>query len=137
INGKWYHLRIETNVEETDETMLAITIVTLLFFVLLVIGFIMLNRQIAKKIWQPFRNTLEKLKSFDLTTRQAVSFDQTDIEEFEELNQSLQKLINKNILVYTQQKIFIENASHELQTPLAVLKSKMNLLLQHKNITNE
>jgi len=137
INGKLYHLQIETNLEETDETMLAIAIVTLLFFALLVIGFIFLNRRIAKQIWQPFRNTLKKLKYFDLTTQRAVSFDKTNIEEFEELNQSLQKLIDKNISVYSQQKTFIENASHELQTPLAVLKSKLDLLLQNKNITSE
>jgi len=137
INGKLYHLQIETNIEEADETMLAIAIVTLLFFALLVIGFIFLNRRIAKQIWQPFRNTLKKLKSFDLTTQRAVSFDKTNIEEFEELNQSLQKLIDKNISVYSQQKTFIENASHELQTPLAVLKSKLDLLLQNKNITSE
>ena len=137
INGKLYHLQIETNIEETDETMLSIAVVTLLFFALLVIGFILLNRQIAKQVWRPFRNTLEKLKSFDLTTQQTVSFDKTDIEEFEELNQSLQKLIDKNISVYSQQKTFIENASHELQTPLAVLKSKLDLLLQNKNITSE
>ena len=73
INGKLYHLQIETNIEEADETMLAIAIVTLLFFALLVIGFIFLNRRIAKQIWQPFRNTLKKLKSFDLTAQQAVS----------------------------------------------------------------
>lgn len=137
INGKLYHLQIETNIEEADETMLAIAVVTLLFFALLVIGFILLNRRIAKQIWRPFRNTLEKLKSFDLTTQQNVSFDKTDIEEFEELNQSLQKLIDKNISVYNQQKTFIENASHELQTPLAVLKSKLDLLLQNKDLTNE
>lgn len=137
INGKLYHLQIETNIEEADETMLAIAVVTLLFFALLVIGFILLNRRIAKQIWRPFRNTLEKLKSFDLTTQQTVSFDKTDIEEFEELNQSLQKLIDKNISVYNQQKTFIENASHELQTPLAVLKSKLDLLLQNKDLTNE
>ena len=137
INGKLYHLQTETNIEEADETMLAIAIVTLLFFALLVIGFIFLNRRIAKQIWQPFRNTLKKLKSFDLTTQRAISFDKTNIEEFEELNQSLQKLIDKNISVYSQQKTFIENASHELQTPLAVLKSKLDLLLQNKNITSE
>ncbi len=137
INGKLYHLQIETNIEEADETMLAIAVVTLLFFALLVIGFILLNRRIAKQIWRPFRNTLEKLKSFDLTTQQTVSFDKTDIEEFEELNQSLQKLMAKNISVYNLQKTFIENASHELQTPLAVLKSKLDLLLQNKNLTNE
>ncbi|MCW5909876.1 MAG: HAMP domain-containing histidine kinase [Cyclobacteriaceae bacterium] len=137
INGKLYHLQIETNVEESHETVLAIAMVTILFFTLLVIGFILLNKRIARKIWQPFHHTLEKLKSFDLTKRQAVRFEKTNIEEFEELNQSLQKLIDRNIFVYTQQRTFIENASHELQTPLAVLKSKMDLLLQSKDLTNE
>jgi signal transduction histidine kinase len=95
------------------------------------------TNRFSKRIWQPFQNTLEKLKTFDLTARQSVSFDKTDIKEFEELNQSLQKLTDKNISVYNQQKTFIENASHELQTPLAVLKSKLDLLLQNKDITSE
>ncbi|MBX3163465.1 MAG: HAMP domain-containing histidine kinase [Bacteroidetes bacterium] len=137
INNGNFTLTIETNMEENEETVAYIAIVTLLFFLILVVGFWVLNKRLSQKLWQPFRNTLEKLKSFDLTTQQTVSFDKTDIEEFEELNQSLQKLIDKNISVYNQQKTFIENASHELQTPLAVLKSKMDLLLQNKNITNE
>lgn len=137
INGKPYCLQIETNMEEADETILAITMVTMTFFFLMVIGFIVLNKRIAKNIWQPFRNSLEKLRSFDLTTRKTIFFDTTDIEEFAELNQSLKKLIEKNISVYNQQKTFIENASHELQTPLAVLKSKMDMLLQNQDITSE
>ncbi|MFT3910458.1 MAG: HAMP domain-containing sensor histidine kinase [Ferruginibacter sp.] len=137
IQGKYYHLQIETNIEETNETILAITIVTIFFFVLLVIGFIILNKQIARKIWSPFQNTLGKIRSFDLAKRERVSFDKTGIEEFEELNNSLQKLIDKNISAYDQQKTFIENASHELQTPLAVLRSKMELLLQNKDISKE
>lgn len=137
INGKMYHLTIETNVEETYETIWAITLITLVLYISLVVGFIVLDKQISKKIWQPFYKTLGKIKSFDLTAKQTVSFDKTDIEEFEELNQSVQKLINKNISAYNQQKTFIENASHELQTPLAVLKSKLDLLLQNKEITKE
>lgn len=137
INNKPYQLTIETNVEETDETMLAIAIVTFLFFALLVCGFIFLNKRIAKSIWKPFRNTLHKLKTFDLTKDKALAFEKTDIEEFEELNQVLQKLVRENVSVYKQQQTFIENASHELQTPLAVLKSKMDLLFQNNDITNE
>jgi len=104
--------------------------------VLLLVLLFVTNR-FSKRIWQPFQNTLEMLKAFDLTEKQSFSFDKTDIKEFEELNQSLEKLIDKNISVYSQQKTFIENASHELQTPLAVLKSKLNILLQNKNITSE
>lgn len=137
LNGKLYHLSIETNVEEADETIVAIAVVTILFFLLLVGGFILLNKKIAKQIWQPFQNTLNKLKSFDLTEHKNIQFEKTNIEEFDELNQSLQKLIDDNIAAYHLQKTFIENASHELQTPLAVLKSKTDLLLQNKDLTNE
>ncbi|MEO4005271.1 HAMP domain-containing sensor histidine kinase [Flavobacterium sp. CAU 1735] len=137
IADKHYLLTVETNVEETDETLVAIALVTFAFFSLLVIGFIVLNKRIARRIWQPFQNTLEKLKTFDLATHNDITFEKSDIEEFETLNQTLTKLIDKNITVYQLQKRFIENASHELQTPLAVLKSKADLLLQQKNITSE
>ncbi|WP_286926554.1 sensor histidine kinase [Flavobacterium sp. UBA4197] len=137
IAGKHYRLTVETNVEETDETLLAIALVTFVFFSLLVIGFIVLNKKIAKGIWRPFQNTLTQLKAFDLTKHKNIQFEKSDIAEFEELNEELEKLIAKNITAYHLQKTFIENASHELQTPLAVLKSKTDLLLQNKDITSE
>ena len=137
INNKEFTLKIESNVEESEETLTYISFVTFFLFIILLFGFWILNQRLSEKIWQPFFNSLEKLRHFDLTTRQSISFDKTDTKEFEELNHTLQKLIEKNISVYTQQKEFIENASHELQTPLAVLKSKLDLLLQNKNLTHE
>lgn len=137
INGNPYLLSVETNVEEAGETVLAISAITFTFFLLLVLGFILLNRRISARIWQPFRDTLFKLRAFDLSQNQKIAFNATDIEEFKELNDALNRLINKNVSVYNQQKTFIENASHELQTPLAVLRSKLNLLLQNENLTNE
>ncbi|MCT6562951.1 hypothetical protein N4307_15370, partial [Staphylococcus aureus] len=58
-----------------------------------------------------------------------------DILEFQELNSSLSKLIEHNISVYKTQKEFTENASHELQTPLAILKNKLDILQQSKDLT--
>lgn len=135
VHGKSYNLTVETNVEEADETLLAIAVVTFLFFALLVIGFVILNKRIARNIWKPFRNTLEKLKVFDLNKDRNIRFEKSDIEEFEELNHELVQLIEKNIAAFDQQKTFIENASHELQTPLAVLKTKIDLLLQNDDMT--
>lgn len=137
INQNNYLLSVETNVEEADETLLAIAVVTFIFFSLLVIGFIILNTRIAKEIWLPFQTTLEKLKNFDLSAHKSIEFHKTDIEEFEQLHQELSKLILKNISVFDQQKVFLENASHELQTPLAVLKSKIDSLLQSKNLRSD
>jgi len=64
-------------------------------------------------------------------------FEPTDIDEFAELNQSLHKLIGENIAAYNQQKEFTDNASHELQTPLSIVQSKLDLLLQSKSLTDE
>lgn len=137
INKQPYHLTVETNVEEADETFFVIALVTFLFFSILVAGFIVLNRRIAKKIWQPFQNTLKKVKLFDLLTDKNIEFEKSEIEEFQELNSELSKLIERNILIFNQQKVFIENASHELQTPLAVLKSKVEMLLQNRDLTEQ
>lgn len=137
VNDVAHRLEIETNVEEADETLMAITIVTFLFFCFLLLGFVLLNKRISDKIWMPFRSTLEKLKLFDLNIQQKIKFEHSDIEEFEELNEELDKMIQKNVSTFNQQKQFIENASHELQTPLAVLKSKIDILIQDESLTKE
>lgn len=137
INGIPYVLTIETNVEESDETFVAIATVTLLFFILLIVGFILLNRRIAAKSWHPFYQTLSSLKSFELSKDTSIHLPQSDIQEFQELNQSLHQLITNSVSTFLQQKSFTENASHELQTPIALLKSKLDLLIQKKNISPE
>lgn len=137
IENKPYLFTARISLVESEDLIESIAVVFVVLIALLLGVLVFVTNRFSTKIWQPFRDTLAKLKSFDLTAQQTVSFDKTDIEEFEELNQSLQKLIDKNISVYNQQKTFIENASHELQTPLAVLKAKMDLLLQNKDLTNE
>ncbi len=132
-----YQITIETNVEEADEIIYAISVVSFIFFVLLVVGFIKLNRWIGFNTWQPFQYTLTQLKIFDVSAEQTVNFQKTDIIEFEELHQVLYKMIEKAQASYQQQKMFIENASHELQTPLALLRSKIDLLYQDTNLTIE
>lgn len=135
IKKKPYKLTISTNVEEADEILVAIAFVTVVFFVFLVLGFVFLNRRIAKKSWKPFYKTLNQLKSFDLSKDQDIQFEKSDIQEFEELNRELTTLIERNASTFNQQKRFIENASHELQTPLSVLKTKMDVLLQNSTLS--
>ena len=115
----------------------AVTLLTVFFFILLLGGFVLLNRSISRRLWQPFYHTLDRIRHFDLNQQRAIVFEQTAIAEFAELNQSLDKLIAGNIAAYTQQKEFADNASHELQTPLAIIQSKLELLLQSKSLTDE
>lgn len=132
-----YHLLIETNMEEVDETILIIAAVTLFFFIFLLAGLIVLSRKLSKKIWRPFYHTIAALKAFDLNSQNKISLEDSNIIEFEELNVAVQKLIAKNAEVFRNQKEFSENASHELQTPLAMLQSKIDLLLQDDSLTKK
>ncbi|WP_316817190.1 HAMP domain-containing sensor histidine kinase [Pedobacter nyackensis] len=137
IGSKPYSLTVETNIEESYETIAAITAITVLFFIILLIGFIKLNKRISAKLWMPFYQTLEKIKAFDLNQQQTIPFEKSDITEFEVMNTSINKLIESNVAVFRQQKEFTENASHELQTPLAVVQGKLDLLIQSDAITAE
>lgn len=76
-------------------------------------------------------------QNFNLNQQANIEFEDTDIKEFDELNLSLSKLIDQNISVYRTQKEFTENASHELQTPLAILKNKLDILLQNDDLTEK
>lgn len=135
LNGHLYSVTIESNVEEVHETVFAISIITCLFILLLISGFILLNRRLSQRLWMPFTDTLKKLQQFDLGSAGTITFSATDIQEFNELNKALGKLIDNNIRAYTQQKEFTQNASHELQTPLALLKTKLDLLIQDTSLT--
>jgi len=137
IQGLAYTIQVETNFEEADETFLAISLVTAFFFITLVLGFIWLNRRISWKLWKSFYQTLEAIRQFDLSKDKAMRLEPSDIQEFQELNKTLNQLIERSIAAYQQQKAFTENASHELQTPIALLKSRLDLLMQHKEINPE
>lgn len=137
LNEKPYRINVETNIEESYSTVISIAITTFFLFVILVIGLLILNKRLSEIIWKSFKNNLEKLKAFNLNHQTAINFEQTDINEFNELNQSLSKLIDHNISAFKTQKEFTENASHELQTPLAILKNKLDILLQSEDLTEK
>ena len=61
----------------------------------------------------------------------------TNIEEFKNLGDSIKTLIKRNQKLYKTQKEFTENASHELQTPIAVMQSNIELLMQTSPISQE
>ncbi|MCT2563404.1 sensor histidine kinase [Chryseobacterium herbae] len=137
VNNKPFRFTVETNIEESQETIVVIAITTVFFFIMIVLGLLFINRKLSDSVWKPFRDTLEKLKKFNLNSQTKIEFNPSDTTEFEELNQSLSKLIEHTISAYKTQKEFTENASHELQTPLAILKNKLDILLQSEDLTEK
>jgi signal transduction histidine kinase len=95
------------------------------------------NYFLSKKIWKPFYKSLNSIENFDLQNSKKPEFGESNIIEFEKLNEALNRMSEKMLKDFSLQKEFSENASHEIQTPLAIIKSKLELLIQSENYTEE
>ncbi|HEY9262764.1 HAMP domain-containing sensor histidine kinase, partial [Chitinophaga sp.] len=78
--------------------------------------------------FSPLRRTMKAIYRFDLKQKNKIQLPETSTTEFKELNVFLRKMTDKAMEDYAAVKEFSENASHELQTPLAVIRSKIELL---------
>lgn len=102
----------------------------LLVFVAVSLSCYITVRLATRRLWMPFDDTLRKTERFNLTQGDIPRFMETDVYEFDRLNRSLTRLMEKDSETFRIQKEFSENASHELQTPLAVMRGKLDLLMQ-------
>lgn len=105
--------------------------------ILLFLISILINFWGSKKLWHSFYAAIENLKSFNANDNKIPQFEATNINEFSVLNESLKNMMSKMVVDFNSQKRFTENASHEIQTPLAVIKFKVDLLIQSENLKKE
>jgi signal transduction histidine kinase len=114
-----------------------VTRMMLLVFAGLFITTLLFNWLISKRLWKPFKRSLQKIRTAELQKMEAIHFEGTNIREFNELNTSLNAMAGKIYNDYVNMKEFTENAAHEMQTPLAVVQGKLELLLQDNNLKDE
>ena len=130
IEGAPYTVMARINLIESGDLVLNIAILFCLVVVLLLTGLYFITRRLSLRLWLPFYSTLNQIEKFELDKNVNLDLAVTDVEEFTRLNQAVNRLLEKNISVYQDQKEFIENAAHELQTPLAVFQAKLDVLVQ-------
>ncbi len=130
IGAKKYTYTEQNNLVVMEGMVVSIAVMFLLVIALLMIGIIWLSKRSAAKLWAPFYDTLKQIQNFELDKNSQPQFIRTNIEEFSRLNKSLERLIEKNVAIYKGQREFVENAAHELQTPLALFQTKIDSLSQ-------
>jgi signal transduction histidine kinase len=137
INGVPYQIIIRRSQKQKTVLVTNVTRIMLLVFAGLFGTTLLFNWLISKKLWKPFKHSLEKIRGAELNKMEAIHFEETNIKEFNELNSSLNSMAGKIYNDYVNMKEFTENAAHEMQTPLAVVQSKLELLLQDSNLKDE
>src|SRR5690606_18411515 len=125
LNGNYYQMSLITSMVEEDDLIEDLLFALIFLYLGLMASLIVLNNFLLKKTWKPFYQLMDRLKTFKLDNPKPFDMGTTKIIEFQLLNESVQKLLHNNIQTYTNQKQFIENASHEMQTPLAIGLNKL------------
>jgi two-component system, OmpR family, sensor histidine kinase QseC len=134
-NGQWYQVFVQKSLEETENISRSIIIISLATIIAMLAAGFIINRLLLRRLWQPFYTSLSVMKDFRLGQAQNILFNETNIEEFNDLNKTLEQSIKRAESEYRQLMEFTENASHELQTPLAVVRSKMDVLIQDEKLS--
>jgi signal transduction histidine kinase len=137
VQKKGFIITIFQEISEKNELLQDISLyMFFLFFSLLLIS-ILINYLIARKLWRPFYKSVQIARRFDIQSDKPLDLPHTDIKEFNQLNSVFDDMTHKMRNDYLNLKEFSENAAHEIQTPLAVIRSKTDLLMQQRNLNKD
>jgi len=134
--GTTYRLTTYVSSKEISHLVIKVFIAEILIFSLLLLSIVVINRRTSRRLWLPFYDTLLKADAYDVVRNPVLDLEkQPGIVEFTQLNNGLEHLVEKVNKAYNNQKQFVENASHEMQTPLAIIRSKLELMMNDPLLT--
>lgn len=134
-NGQTYLVVLSQPYYEFNELARIMSAGVIIGFLFLMALSVLVGVGLARRLWHPFYQTIDQLQDFRLDSETEPAFPQSPIREFTLLSRSLRELTQKLRRQFLLQKQFTENASHELQTPLAVAAAELDFLFQSKQLT--
>lgn len=136
-NGQYYELTLKISIVEREDMIEALFLYLGVLFLLLLLGTSLGVRLLLKRVFRPLNNLMEWLHTITPGKKTLPLNSPMKIREFRELTDAVMAMSNRSLQAYEEQKQFIENASHELQTPLAIATGKIELLAEGENLTEE
>ncbi|TLV03825.1 sensor histidine kinase [Dyadobacter luticola] len=134
VEGQWYRVTISKQLIQRRQLLSAVVMTVTFIAALLLILLLLLNNWLSERVWRPFYKTLGSLDAYKLETHEILQFPKEPTIEFDQLNKSVSQLTARLATTYQNLKEFTENAAHEIQTPLAVIMSKIEGLLQDETL---
>jgi signal transduction histidine kinase len=130
IGGKHYQISTYDIMVETDDIVDAIKMSLMWIVGILLLLLIISARMISIHILRPFHTTLQSIQSFRINEFKTLNIGSSRTKEIHDLNVFLQSMTEKARIDYLSLKEFSESASHEMQTPLAIIRGKLELLME-------
>lgn len=137
IKKRGYSITIFQVLSEKIHLLESISLYTFCLFLSLLFISILLNYLISRRLWLPFYTMVVKADNFNILDDKQLDLPETDILEFQQLKRVVERMTRKMRSDYLNLKEFNENAAHEIQTPLAVIRSKTELLMQSRNLRKD
>lgn len=134
-SGQYYELELKLSTLEREDMVEAILSYLLALFMLMFISMVIIVRIVLKKAFSPLDKLMLWLRKIQPDAEVPPLENNTQIKEFEELSAAALDMGNRSHKAYCRQKQFVENASHELQTPLAIACNKIELLAESDSLT--
>lgn len=135
VDGLIYKTTIFKSLIESNYLIEQVALIVTIIVIVFLLAVYFLYRYFFGRIWADFFDTIDKIQHFDLSSPVQLDFPQSMIIEFNELNQVLKKMIDRISVDFQGLREFSGNLTHEVQTPLAVIKSKADLMIQDQQIT--
>jgi signal transduction histidine kinase len=136
-NNKFYAVTLRAPLSEHDDLVKSIFTTFVVVLTLLAVVIIIGMQIFSRNIWKPFLATLKIMEDFRPGSKQTVVLPETDLKEFRQLNATVQRMTANSEAYFQSLRSFSENAAHEIQTPLAVIQSTTEVLLQDETLNEE
>jgi signal transduction histidine kinase len=136
-NHKTHQVTIYKSLVSSDLLVQQITLASILMVFVFMLLIYAMNQHVFEKVWSVFFRNLSKVENYDIKSQEKLEVELSEIEEFEKLNSVHLSMIERMQRDYLNLKELTANTSHELQTPLAIIKGKAELLLQSENISEK
>jgi signal transduction histidine kinase len=134
---QYYNVSILKNQSQSDSLIKKIVIMNVGFAMLFFLIMFFVNRHSIKSALSVFYSTIRKLEDFELSKLQTLTLETAEVQEIKKLNEVFEKMATQIYNDFEAQKEYTENVSHELQTPLAIISSKADELMQADNLSKE
>lgn len=135
VRGQMYEFRLRRLIVEDKDLLKGVIFLESGLFLAFVALLTLINSQLSKRIWKPFYRILDAISGYKIDQGESLKLRRGSIQEFNDLAAAIEKMTAKIRKEYLLQREFTENASHEIQTPLAIIRNKMEMLLQSPDIT--